>query len=143
MSVKQPSKRKPNVERKRHSPLVPRTGYASVSSMRKVNSAKLTRENRVYIHPVCALPNNRYMVGEGWKVIGWSDAPWKSAIGAHAIVYEKISKMDMDSLDTHAHFEPGIYWGHGDADKMQFCETLPAELEDEIGPWVRKHNERS
>lgn len=128
---------------KRSRRCAPAICYASVSSMPKVNSAKLTKENRVYIHPVCALPLDRYMVNEGWKIIGWSDAPWTSAIGPHAIVYEKLSVSDADNYDAHSQFEPGIYWGHGDAKKMQFCSTLPAELEDEMGPWVRKHNEKA
>jgi hypothetical protein len=64
--------------------------YASVALMPKVNSAKCHGENRVFIHPVCALDGCRFMVNEGWRVLGWCDAPTKGT-GPHAIVYEKLS----------------------------------------------------
>lgn len=91
--------------------------------MPKINSAKLTGENRVYIHPVCALGGNLYKCLSGWKIAGWAEAPYESILGKHAIIYEKFA--DAPSfLDNHAQFETGLYWGHGDAGRMIFPSSL-------------------
>jgi len=74
------------------------------------------------------------MTNEGWTLLGWCDAPTKGA-GPHAIVYEKTTPRSDEEP-----FEPGIYWGHGNAKNMQFVNELPSELEAELGPWVRRHN---
>lgn len=110
--------------------------WVVVSTLPRVNSAKLHNENRVYIHPVCALGHNRFVCQTGWKLAGWNSAPWKSILGPNAIVYEKLTSADHFTIDTHGSFEPGLYWGHGDAEKMTFCEKLSKEQEDEIGPWL-------
>lgn len=109
-----------------------------VAKLPKVNSAKLHGENRVYIHPVCALGGDRYKCSKGWKVVGWAEAPWKSTLGPHAIVYEKTTPANSESIyaSSHHYFEPGLYWGHGNAKKMTFFAELPKEDADELGPWV-------
>lgn len=112
-------------------------GWALVASLPRINAAKLTRENRVYIHPVCALGNDRFKCSKGWRLAGWNDAPWESAIGPQAIVYEKLTPAGSDDmLDSHDHFEPGLYWGHGNAHRMAFCDKLPEDMEAELGPWL-------
>lgn len=106
--------------------------------MRKVNSAKLHSENRVYIHPVCDLGDSQFICNKGWKVVGWADAPWKSAIGPHAIVYEKLTPAGSESIyaSSHSEFQPGLYWGHGHANRMTFFDKVPAAKAAELGPWV-------
>lgn len=115
-------------------------GWASVSSRPKVSSAKLHSENRVYIHPVAALGKDRYECQNGWTLLGWANAPWKSAIGPHAIVYEKVVAKGADDGDMHDHFEPGLYWGHGDAEKMLFGGTLADVEAEELEPWLSRPN---
>ena len=96
--------------------------WAFAATWTKVNSAKLTTENRVYLHPVCACEDNTFEMGKAWRFVGWGNAPWASALGPHAIVYEKMTPANTESIyaSTHYHFEPGLYWGHGDAKKMKF-----------------------
>jgi hypothetical protein len=90
-----------------------------------VNGAKLNFDNRAYQHPLYGLSNDRYMLMEGWRLVGWASAPYRGA-GQHAIVYERLTP------DTDNVFEVGkLYWCHGNAEKMQICSTLPADLEDE------------
>ena|ERR1041384_7625398 len=88
----------------------------------RLNSAKLNVENRAYQHPLCGLGNDRYLVMEGWRLVGWASAPYGGA-GNHAIVYERLTP-DQDNV-----FEVGkLYWCHGNANKMQVCSKLPADL---------------
>jgi hypothetical protein len=93
--------------------------YRAVSSLPEFSSARLTNENRVFVHPVCKHLDH-YEVVKDWKLVGWCSAPFKNHTGGLAIVYEKLSPADEDSLDVHDHFEPGFYWGHGDPDSMFF-----------------------
>lgn len=106
------------------------SGYTVIASLPKLNSARLTIENRAYQHPLCGLGNDRYLVLKGWQLVGWASAPYRGA-GHHAIVYKRLTK-DKDNV-----FDVGnLYWCHGDARRMQFCLKLPADLKDELGPWV-------
>jgi hypothetical protein len=96
--------------------------WSPVSRWPKINSARLTAENRVYIHPICGLADGKHECVGGWTLIGWGNAPWASGLGPHAIVYEKTSSAGSEHVygDCHAGWEPGIYWGHGNADEMLF-----------------------
>lgn len=116
---KEKSKRKPAG---RTRALAVDAGWAPVSSWPKINSAKLTSENRVYIHPICGMADGKNECLKGWKILGWGNAPWASGLGPHAIVYEKTSAAGSESIyaSSHADWEPGIYWGHGDAKTMLF-----------------------
>jgi hypothetical protein len=95
--------------------------WRAVIELPKVNSGKLNGGNRVWLHPVCSHPDNRFVCEPGWRLIGWNCAPCFGA-GPHAIVYEKTVPATESLIggDLHAHFEPGVYWGHGDAKQMQF-----------------------
>lgn len=107
----------------------------AVATLPRVNSGCCHEQNRVWIHPVCALPNGMFLVADGWRLIGWTTAPTTGS-GPHAIIYEKVTPAGSIHMGTNADFEPGIYWGHGNADAMIFCPQLPPELEEEIGPWL-------
>jgi hypothetical protein len=98
--------------------------WKPVADLPKVNAGKLHGGNKVWLHPVCAHPDNRFVCEEGWELKGWNFAPSKGA-GPHAIVYEKTTPAEQSLIggSLHAHFEPGIYWGHGDAKEMQFPAT--------------------
>ena len=97
-------------------------GFKPVTAWSRVNSAKLHSENRVYIHPVCAVEDSTFKVLNGWRLAGWGSAPWASPLGSDAIVYEKLTPANFESpyASSHASFEPGIYWGHGNAWTMLF-----------------------
>lgn len=79
---------------------------------------------------------DRYECMKGWRLAGWASAPWTSEQGRHAIVYEKTVAADQTSCDSHDSFEPGLYWGHGDAHKMQFGGRLAESEADELAPWL-------
>jgi hypothetical protein len=96
--------------------------FQPVAKLPKVNSAKLTSENRVYIHPICGNMDGTNECLKGWRLVGWGNAPWTSGLGPHAIVYEKTSPAGSETIyaSSHADWEPGIYWGHGNAKTMLF-----------------------
>jgi hypothetical protein len=101
-----------------------------VSSLPKVNSAKVSVENRAFLHPLCCLGEDLYLLLEGWKLVGWTSAPYAGS-GKHAIVYERLTP-DPDNV-----FEVGkLYWCHGTATKMDVRKRLPAALKDELEPWL-------
>jgi len=98
--------------------------FRPANTFSKVNSAKLTTENRVWIHPVCAGRDDQYEPLKGWLFIGWNIAPFGPGTPErkHAIVYEKTSPAGSETIyaSSHADWEPGIYWGHGNAARMKF-----------------------
>lgn len=83
----------------------------------RVSSARLRRDNHCGIWPLCWLGGDEYETIEGWTPLGWAIAPWKSGGGeTHAIVFEKTDHL---TSDPQNHFEPGVYWCHGDFEKIR------------------------
>ncbi len=97
--------------------------YLAVPELvRRFNSARLHDENRVFVHPVCSLGGNRFEIIDGWELAGWCSAPWPSAGGKlMAVVYEKLTPSVELGDGDYDHFEPGVYWGHGNPDEMRFA----------------------
>ena len=88
--------------------------------MKKCSSAGLGGENRVFVHPVCRDSETHVSLIDDWELVGWCSAPWKRATGlGTAIVYRKLSPSVEFGRGDYDHFEPGIYWAHGDPDKFQ------------------------
>ncbi len=111
------------------------SGWALVNTLPKVNVGKLTRYNRVYLHPVCDIGQNRLVVNPGWKLAGWQDAPYPGS-GPHAIVYEKLTPCRPGFEEEDG--GPGLKWAHGHADRMRFGGTLNTKEQRELGPWLQR-----
>jgi len=78
--------------------------------MTTINIAKLNQHNRVFIHPVCAEQDGTHTVNEGWRFLGYCQAPY-AGCGKDAAVYELIDRPSF-GFDDYGEFEFGIYWGH-------------------------------
>ena len=85
---------------------------------RRVSSARLNKDNHCGVFPLVSLGDKRYEVEPGWRVVGWTTAPWRSYGQTKAIVFEKLSSpREHDHLSA---LEQGWYWCHGDIEEMTF-----------------------
>jgi len=94
----------------------------TVDSLPKFNASRLNSENRAWVHPVCKLADGSFEVLDGWRLVGWCQAPFVSLLGEQAIVYEKLTPSVELGRDTYDHLEPGFYWCHGKPDLMRFLK---------------------
>lgn len=77
-----------------------------------MNTAKLTAENHCGVLPAIFLSVDRVKLDEGWRFVGYVEAPYRSLTGSRACVVEKTIPAKSGSFDAHDEMEPGVYWVH-------------------------------